>query len=111
MLFSTQKLVPEGCDVDKIVSELVSSGSDDEIAVLVFLSKYDAVLLTAIQLALTGGKYYASTEWTRALLRRLIERGLVRELNVTIRRKNYKIYTLTECGMKVAQALSRVIGV
>jgi predicted 2-oxoglutarate/Fe(II)-dependent dioxygenase YbiX len=101
--------VAEGeCDVDKIVKELLETGSNDEIVILLYLSKHDAVLFSSIQLALTGGRYYASGTWTRSLVHDLVRRGLVRELNVTIRRKRYKLYALTECGMRVAKVLSRV---
>lgn len=101
----------EECDVQKIVDELIKSGSEDEIALLIFLSKYDAVLLSAIQLALTGGRYHASGTWTKSLLQSLIGRGLVEELRVTIRRRQYKLYKLTDCGRKVAEVLSKAVGV
>jgi hypothetical protein len=96
-----------GCDAEGIIRELLETGSRDEVVVLLFLSRQDAVLLSAIQRALTGGRYYASGTWTKSLVYSLIKRGLVRELNVTIRGKKYRLYTLTDCGIRVANILGK----
>jgi hypothetical protein len=101
------------CDVKRIVEELVGSRRDDEIVVLLFMHAHasEAVLFSAVQLALGGGRYYASAKVTRAVLHSLIEKGLVRELYVTYYKKRIRVYVLTDCGMKVARVLSEIFRV
>jgi hypothetical protein len=99
------------CNVDQIVNDLLKSERDDEIAVLIFMSKFDAVLFSAVCLALGKGKYFASSRKTLAVLQGLMDRGLVRRLTITYRRRKITVYTLTDCGMRVARALSRIFGV
>ena len=99
----------EECNVEKIVEELLYS--EDEVVVLLYMSKYDAVLLSAVCLALGGGRYYASSRVAKAVLHSLIERGLVRALRIKYRRKTITVYTLTDCGIRVARALAEILGV
>jgi hypothetical protein len=102
----------ERCDAEGIVRELlVEDGGEDEVAVLLFMLNHDAVLLSAVQLALGGGRYYAASRVARAVLQSLKERGLVRQLNITYRRKSITVYTLTDCGLAVARTLAGVLEV
>ena len=103
--------VRENCDVERIVEELVKSGSEDEIVVLIYMSRYDAVPLSAVCLALGGGRYYAASRVAKAVLRSLIEKGLVRQLDIKYRRKIITVYTLTDCGLRVARALAKIFEV
>uniref|UniRef100_A0A7C1GC45 Uncharacterized protein n=1 Tax=Thermofilum adornatum TaxID=1365176 RepID=A0A7C1GC45_9CREN len=53
------------CRVSDIIEGLIKNGRDDEVAVLLYMSKKDAVLFSEISLALGNGVYYASTKKPR----------------------------------------------
>ena len=111
MLTAKERCAPV-CDVEGVVRELlVEDGGEDEVAVLLFMLDHDAVLLSAVQLALGGGRYYASSRVARTVLQSLMERGLVRQLNIKYRRRRITVYTLTDCGLRVARTLAGILGV
>jgi hypothetical protein len=112
VLTAKEHYAPVECNVEEIVEGLlVEDGGEDEVAVLLFMLNHDAVLLSAVQLALGGGRYYASSRVARAVLQSLIARRLVRRLDIRYRRRRITVYTLTDCGLAVARTLAGILGV
>lgn len=94
------------CRVSDIIEGLIKNGKDDEVVVLLYMSKKDAVLFSEISLALGNGAYYASSRKTMAVIDTLVGMGLVRRITVRYYRKEIRAYILTDCGLRVASKLS-----
>jgi len=98
------------CRASDIVEGLIRDGRDDEIVVLLYMSRKEAVLFSDISLALGNGKYYASSKKTLSVIDMLMGMELVRKITVHYYRKEIKAYILTECGLRVAGKLSALFG-
>ncbi|AKG39066.1 hypothetical protein MA03_07200 [Infirmifilum uzonense] len=89
--------------------ELVESGRDPDILVLLFMSFYDYVTLMDIRYALGGGKRFTSSTRALSAINALKQAGLVDELVFRTARRVVRLYRLNECGKRVAEKLKYLI--